>query len=75
MALVDDVVPQDRRPTPGGRQQGGDHAQRRRLAGSVGAEQSVDDAGGDLQVEVVDGGEGPEGPGQAIGPDGRGLAR
>ena len=75
MALADDVVPQDHRPAPGGGQQGGDHAQRRRLAGTVGAEQSVDDAGGELQIQVVNGGEGPEGPGQAIGPDGRGLAR
>ena len=73
MALADDVVPQDRRPTAGGRQQGGDHAQRRRLAGSVGAEQAVDDAGGNLQIQGVDGGEGAEGPRQAIGSDRRGL--
>ncbi len=75
MALADHIVPQDHRPAAGGSQQGGDHAQRRRLAGTVGAEQSVDDAGGELQIQVVNGGEGPEGPGQAIGPDGRGLAR
>ena len=73
MALADDVVPQDRRPTAGGRQQGGDHAQRRRLAGTVGAEQAVDDAGGNLQIQGVDGGEGAEGPRQAIGLDRRGL--
>ena len=75
VALADDVVPQDHRPAPGGGQQGGHHAQRRRLAGTVGAEQAVDDAGGDLQVQAVDGGEGAEGAGQAIGPDGRCLAR
>ena len=75
MAFADDVVPQDRCPTAGGSQQGGDHAQRRRLAGTVGTEQAVDDAGGDLQVEAVDGGEGAESPGQTIGRDGRGLAR
>ena len=75
MALADDVVPQDHRPAPGGGQQGGHHAQRRRLAGTVGAEQAVDDAGGDLQVQAVNGGEGAEGPCQAIGPDGRCLAR
>ena len=75
MALADDVVPQDHRPAPGGGQQGDHHAQRRRLAGTVGAEQAVDDAGGDLQVQAVDGGEGAEGAGQAIGPDGRCLAR
>ena len=73
MTLPDDVVPQDRRPTAGGRQQGGDHAQSRRLAGSVGAEQAVDDADGDLQIQGLDGGEGAEGSRQAIGPDGRGL--
>jgi len=31
--------------------------------------------GGGLQVQAVDGGEGAEGAGQAIGPDGRCLAR
>ena len=75
MALADHIVPQDHRPAAGGSQQGGDHAQRRRLTGTVGAEQAVDDAGGDLQVQAVDGGEGAEGAGQAIGPDGRCLAR
>ena len=75
MALADHIVPQDHRPAAGGSQQGGDHAQRRRLAGTVGAEQSVDDAGGELQIQVVNGGEGAEGPRQVIGTDGRCLAR
>ena len=37
-----------------GPQQAGDHAQGRRLAGAVGAEQRVEFAGANIQVQAVD---------------------
>ena len=67
VALGHDVVPQDPGGAAGGRQQGGDHAQRGGLAGAVGAQQAVDDACADRQVQGVDGGEAAEGAGQAPG--------
>ena len=44
-----------RRPGRGRDDPGGEHAGGRRLAGAVGPEQSEDLAGGDRQVELVDG--------------------
>ena len=48
------VDPEDRDFAGIGRQQAGHHAQRRRFAGAVGAEQRVEFARPDRQVEVVD---------------------
>ena len=53
--LVDDVVAGDRRPAAGRTQQRGQHPHGGRLAGAVGAEEGVDLALGDLEVDAVDG--------------------
>ena len=71
VALADNVVPQDPGGAATGRQQRGDHAQRRGLPGAVGSQQAVDDARRDRQVQGVDGGERAESAGQAGGLDGR----
>ena len=52
--LLGDVEPAHRRPSVGGRQQGRQHQHRRRLARAVGAEEAVDLAGVDVQVDAVD---------------------
>ena len=54
-ALADDVVAGHARRARGGRQQRGEHQHGRRLAGAVGAEEAVDLAGLDLEVDAVDG--------------------
>ena len=48
-----DVVPRDDGPAARGRQQRGQHPHRGRLAGAVGAEEAVDLAVGDLEVDPV----------------------
>jgi hypothetical protein len=53
--LLDDVEAADPRGAGGGREEGGQHQHRRRLAGAVGAEEAVDLALGDLEVDPVDG--------------------
>ena len=54
-ALADDVVPRHARRARRGRQQRGEHQDRRRLAGPVGAEEGVDLTGLDAQVDPVHG--------------------
>ena len=54
-ALAHDVVPRDPRRARGGRQQGGEDQDRGRLAGAVGAQEAVDLARLDAQVDAVDG--------------------
>ena len=51
----DDVVAGDPGGAGGGGEEGGQHQHRRRLAGAVGAEEAVDLALGDLEVDAVDG--------------------
>ena len=53
-ALADDVEAGDPRRARGRRQQRRQHQHRGRLAGAVGAEEAVDLAGGDPQVDAVD---------------------
>ena len=52
-AFADDVVAADPGGARRGRQQRGEHVDRRRLAGSVGPEEAVDLAGLDAQVDPV----------------------
>ena len=52
---VGDVEAGDRARAAGGQQQGDEHAHGGRLAGAVGAEESVDLAGVDDEVDAVDG--------------------
>ena len=54
-ALADDVVARHARRARGGRQQRGEHQDGGGLAGAVGAEEAVDLAGLDAQVDAVDG--------------------
>jgi hypothetical protein len=54
-AFALDVVPRHARPARGRWQQRGEHEHRRRLAGPVGAEEAMDLAGLDPQVDAVDG--------------------
>ena len=54
-ALAHDVVARHARRARGGRQQRREHQHGRRLAGAVGAEEAVDLAGLDAQVDAVDG--------------------
>ena len=54
-ALLHDVEAGDARGTGRGREQGGQHVHRRRLAGAVRAEEPVDLTGLDAQVDPVDG--------------------
>ncbi len=53
-AFADDVVARNRGATRRRRQQGGEHVDGGRLAGPVRAEEAVDLAGGDPQVDSVD---------------------
>ena len=63
-----DVVPGDEGLARRGAQQGGEDADRGRLAGAVGAEEAVDLPGGHAQVQAVDGTDGIlEGPHEPAG--------
>ena len=58
--LVLDVVAADQRPAGGRPLETGEHLDRRRLAGAVGAEEAEELALGDRELEVADGGLGAE---------------
>src|SRR5699024_10111742 len=67
---VDDgVLAEDLDAATVGAQQAEDDAQRRRLAGAVGAEEAVDLPAGDLEVEAVEGAGAPVGLGELGGAD------
>jgi len=65
------IQAQDRGPPRVGGQHSVEEADGRGLARPVGPEQRQDLARGDIEGQVVDGPLGPEGLGQALGPDGR----
>ena len=73
VGLGDDVVAEHAGAAGVRAQQRGEHADRRRLAGAVGAEHAVDGAGGDREVDAVDGAGGSEGLAEAGGLDGEGA--
>ena len=55
LGIAGHVVAGDESPAPRRAQQGAEHADQRRLAGAVRAEEPVDLARGDLEVDAVDG--------------------
>ena len=69
--FVDHVVPGDGGPPAGRQQQRGQHPHRRRLAGPVGAEEAVDFALLDLEVDALHGEHVVEGALQALHDDAR----
>src|SRR6476661_6173185 len=62
LRLTDDVVPRHGRGAAAGGEEPGEHAERRRLARAVGAEEAEHLAGADVESDVIDGGEGAERP-------------
>ena len=68
--LDPDVEAGDGRTPAAGRQQRAQHPHGGRLAGAVGAEEAVDLAFGDLEIDVVDRGEAVELAHEALGADG-----
>jgi hypothetical protein len=68
-ALAYDVVAGDGRPAGRRRQQGHEHVHRRRLAGAVRAEEAVDLARLDPQVDTVDGDDVLEPTGETLDDD------
>ena len=74
VGLADDVVAEHARAAGVGAQQRGEHADRRRLAGAVGAEHAVDRAARDGEVDAVDRARLAERLDEAGGLDGRGRA-
>ena len=76
VGVIDDVVAGHDRTAGRRTEQRAQHAHRRRLAGAVGAEEAVDLATADTEVESVDRGHVGEGSGQAGRGDGRtGIGR
>ena len=71
LGLPGDVVAGHQPPPPGGSKQRAQHADQGRLAGAVGAQESVDLSRGDLEVDTGDGPEVAELPGDVFGGDGR----
>src|SRR5699024_7803161 len=61
MRVAGDVDAEDLRRSPADRQQGREHIDRRRLPRTVGAEESEDLPGADVEVDAVNGGEVAEG--------------
>ncbi len=69
LRLAGEVVSVDRDASGARTQQARDHADGRRLAGPIGAQEAVDLARRDVQADVVDGGEGAEGLDEIVDPD------
>jgi hypothetical protein len=72
VGVLDDVVAEHAGAALVRREQRGEHADRRRLARAVGAEDAVDGAARDLEVDAVDGPGGAERLAEAVGLDGEG---
>jgi hypothetical protein len=72
VGLVEHIGAGDARRAARRRQQGGEHADQRRLAGAVGAEHAEDFALADGEGDAVDGGEVAEALGEVVDLDGRG---
>ncbi len=64
LGVLRHVDPRQARRAPGGREHAGEHAQRRRLSGAVGADDAEELAGGDVEGQMIDGREVAEAPGE-----------